>query len=370
MMLAIPALATDLPPVALRAGVGQAIASALQTNEGVPADLLPIAFSDVAMEDVADAEIGEGDIASLDAWVAQALAQALDAESPADVLPAMQAGTPMPSHLAQALEARGEVPVQALPLVGQVDARHNVAQPVPQGFGMQLQAEPVEMSKAQALSPLGSTPATPVRDTGATAPTQAAMSVPSVTSAAGETQPMPSTGVAVPEGFSRLGALMAEPAADTAQAPARNAEPTQAQQKLLDALGERLSVQTQQGMRHAVIRLDPYMSGSVRIELRQEANGLAVHLSATNADVVRQLQAIGESLRQDLGARNGGDVTVQVSAARSGHTEQDASGQHRERQARDDAQEHVPGRGLTSAGGDGAFELTSREAARMQKEPT
>ena len=167
-----------------------------------------------------------------------------------------------------------------------------------------------------------------------------------------------------PEGLARLSGSQNDlPGAPAASAPRA---PTEPQQKLIDALGDRLSVQTAQGMRQAVIRLDPHLNGSVRIELRQDANGIAVHLSATNADVVRQLQAIGESLRQDLSARNGGDVTVQVSASRQGQADADTSG-GRERHARDDAEEG-PGRGLAAAGGDGAFEFVSRDAARTEKE--
>ncbi|HHL4082073.1 flagellar hook-length control protein FliK [Burkholderia sola] len=145
--------------------------------------------------------------------------------------------------------------------------------------------------------------------------------------------------------------------------------PTARQQKLIDALGERLSVQMAQGMRQAVIRLEPGSNGSIRIDLRQNVNGMAVHLSATHPEVVLQLQAIGESLRQDLGARHGGDVTVQVSAGRQSHGEAGGSG-GREHPPRDEPPTRGPGGGLASAGGDSIFELAPRELAYVKRATT
>ncbi|WP_193727246.1 flagellar hook-length control protein FliK [Burkholderia sp. BE17] len=172
--------------------------------------------------------------------------------------------------------------------------------------------------------------------------------------------------VVTPDGMARVGAT---PAGLAAEAATASLVPTESQQKLIDALGDRLSMQAAQGMRQAVIRLDPHLNGSVRIDVRQNANGIAVHLSATHADVVYQLQAIGESLRQDLGARHGGDVTVQVSASRQGHADAGASG-GRERHTRGDAPDQSPGRGLTAAGGDASFELVSGEQRYMKRRTT
>lgn len=157
---------------------------------------------------------------------------------------------------------------------------------------------------------------------------------------------------------------------EAAKVPATaTSAPTARQQKLIDALGERLSVQMAQGMRQAVIRLDPGSNGSIRIELRQNVNGMAVHLSATHPEVVLQLQAIGESLRQDLGARHGGDVTVQVSAGRQSHGEAGGSG-GREHHPRDEPPTRGPGGGLASAGGDSSFELTACELADVKRVTT
>ncbi|WP_175920662.1 flagellar hook-length control protein FliK [Burkholderia latens] len=174
------------------------------------------------------------------------------------------------------------------------------------------------------------------------------------------------------------GATQAELLTDAARAPetaqavipaTATGVPTARQQKLIDALGERLCVQMAQGMRQAVIRLEPGSNGSIRIELRQNANGMAVHLSATHPEVVFQLQAIGESLRQDLCARHGGDVTVQVSAGRQGHGDASGSG-GREHHPRDDAPTRGPGGGLASAGGDSSFELAACELAYVKSATT
>lgn len=120
------------------------------------------------------------------------------------------------------------------------------------------------------------------------------------------------------------------------------------EQKLLQVLGERISMQAQQGAQRAVIRLDPHLAGSVMIELRHEAGSVQVHLSATNSDVVRQLQTISEGLRQELGNRQFNDVTVQVSSARSGQHEGNGQGRDAREQAREQRADE-PGQGLAAA---------------------
>lgn len=330
-------------------------------------------------------DIEAAPIADLDAWVALTLAQALEAETPAEIMPALQDGAMVAPWLKQALDMReadagaaddaAGMPTQSGAGLLPAQTRH-AGQPAVQTAQMHMFGRSaVEMAAVppadapDAMAPvladrafnrqLGTLSAATALNEGTTTVSAQALNA----RAAGES-PLPSGMPAMTlDSMGRPGAAQADlPNATASRAPV---EPQQ--QKLIDALGERLSVQSAQGMRQAVIRLDPHLNGSVRIELRQDANGIAVHLSATNADVVRQLQAIGESLRQDLSARNGGDVTVQVSASRQGHADADGSGD-RERQARDDAQEQGPGRGLAAAGGDSAFELVSRDAAHMQKE--
>lgn len=83
---------------------------------------------------------------------------------------------------------------------------------------------------------------------------------------------------------------------------------------LLEALGERIQIALGKRSEQALIRLDPPMMGSVEIAIRHQGGVLQVHLSASNDDVLRQLQSIGDSLRQDLGQRQYSEVTVHVGA--------------------------------------------------------
>lgn len=106
------------------------------------------------------------------------------------------------------------------------------------------------------------------------------------------------------------------------------ATPAQWRQPLAEALGDRLQLTLQRGSEQAVIRLDPPQLGRIEIAIRHEAGSIQVHLSATHGEVVRQLNAIGDSLRQDLGQRAQGDVSVVVSDSAMGR---DAEGRSRGR---------------------------------------
>lgn len=387
MMMGLLAMGDAAPGAALLGnGVLPGQAAQLPAEAGVPQPALLGDFEHLLADDIAlaaPADTATDAMAELDAWVAQALAQALETEAPVELMPALQDGVMTAPWLMQALDQReagaavaalAATDEDALALSMQPQGRAAM-QPALQPGGLArgvvdlaaLQQTNVAEGVAPALADRlfnhrqGAANAAAVQDVAADASTQV-LNV----RTAGE-RALPTTlSVMTLDGMGRTGAVQADLPAAAAAEPKAPTAPTESQQKLVDALGERLSVQTAQGMRQAVIRLDPHLNGSVRIELRQDANGIAVHLSATNADVVRQLQAIGESLRQDLGARNGGEVTVQVSASRQGQADADGSG--RERQARDDAEEQGPGRGLWAEGGDQVFEMASRDAARMQRE--
>lgn len=84
-------------------------------------------------------------------------------------------------------------------------------------------------------------------------------------------------------------------------------------QDLVALLGERLQVQIARRSEHAVVRLDPPSMGTIEIVIRHEDGQLHVHLRASNGEVARQLQVIGETLRQDLAQRQHETVSVQVS---------------------------------------------------------
>ncbi|NDV12793.1 flagellar hook-length control protein FliK [Crenobacter sp. HX-7-9] len=115
------------------------------------------------------------------------------------------------------------------------------------------------------------------------------------------------------------------------------------QDPLRAALGERLTVQSAHGIDRALIRLDPPNLGGVEIALRHEAGVLSVQLTASNAEVARQLSVLSDLLRQDLGNRQYAQVTVEVREGAAG------SGQQRQGQGQGQGQEgnpRSPGRAL------------------------
>ncbi|WP_052370331.1 flagellar hook-length control protein FliK [Chromobacterium haemolyticum] len=121
--------------------------------------------------------------------------------------------------------------------------------------------------------------------------------------------------------------------------------------KLSAALGERLQVQSSHGMDRALIRLDPPSLGSLEISIRHEAGALQVQLTASHGEVVRQLQAIGDALRQDLSNRQYTQVAVDV---REGAPGQGGHGQQRQERQGQQQPQRAPGRALAEAGqGDG-----------------
>ncbi len=134
------------------------------------------------------------------------------------------------------------------------------------------------------------------------------------------------------------------PAADAAPDPAIKlpaGSPEQWRRPLLEALGDRIRVEIAKRGEHAVIRLDPPMMGHIEIVIRHEAGALQIQLGASNGEVLRQLQNISDSLRQDLAQRQYTDISVQVFAGSS-----DADGRRRS-----DAPpaEEVPGQALAEA---------------------
>lgn len=128
-------------------------------------------------------------------------------------------------------------------------------------------------------------------------------------------------------------------------------------QPLVQALGERLRLQLGQGVEQATIRLDPPELGSIEIVVRREAGAVHVQLSASHPDVQRQLQQLGEPLRQELAQRQGAEASVEV--ARHGA---DADGRGSREQAQREAE---VGRALAEAGDEDAapFNFPTRHTA-------
>lgn len=140
----------------------------------------------------------------------------------------------------------------------------------------------------------------------------------------------------------------AAPAAPAGDSVKLAGTPEQWQQPLREALGERLQLQLQRNDEHAVIRLDPPNMGRVEISIRHLGGALQVNLSANNSEVLRQLNSIGDSVRQDLSQRQFSDVAVTVSAAPRGMLA-GGDGRGREQQDQQGQQEaaRTPGRALS-----------------------
>ncbi len=121
-------------------------------------------------------------------------------------------------------------------------------------------------------------------------------------------------------------------------------------------LAQRLAVQSSHGIDRALIRLDPPSFGSLEIALRHEGGHLTVQLTASNGDMARQLQGIGELLRQELGNRQFQSVQLEVR-----HGAGDSHGGQQQGR-REPEQQASPGRALQLAAEDDGFGLAGYQA--------
>jgi len=160
--------------------------------------------------------------------------------------------------------------------------------------------------------------------------------------------------------------LAAQPAADTVKLAG---PPTAWRQSLQEALGERLHLQVGNNVEQAVIRLEPPQLGRIDIAIRHSAGSLEVSISATNGEVLRQLQTVSDNLRNDLSQRQFSEVAVTIAPApKSGATPfgdpQQQQQQGRGRQQDRDQDDYEPGRALAEAGNPAsAFSLGGRDRA-------
>ena len=152
----------------------------------------------------------------------------------------------------------------------------------------------------------------------------------------------------------------------TADSVTLSGPPAAWRQTLQEALGDRLQLQLGKNAEQAVIRLEPPMLGRVEIAIRHSAGALEVHISATHGEVLRQLQTVGENLRNDLAGRQFTDVAVNIAqaprGAGAGNMNQfagDGSGRGRHQDGRQ--QEQDPGNALAEANtGASPFSLNGR----------
>jgi len=265
-------------------------------------------------------------------------------DTPADEAPAMPAMAPVPTQLVMAMplpptDAAPAEPVEAdgasagepldVPGVTMDSPRRAPTPAIPLPLPVEPTARPV---RADTVAPL--------EEPAAAAPVRATTAAPAEPGKATEfhvDDTRAPVAVAAPRtqaGDDTLPAVKLSPTT-----------PTQWRQPLAEALGDRLQLNLQRGSDQAVIRLDPPQLGRIEIAIRHEAGSLQVHLSATHGEVVRQLNTIGDSLRQDLGQRQYGDVSVVVSDA--GTMGRDADGRSRGRQTQPENTD--PNRALAEA---------------------
>lgn len=149
--------------------------------------------------------------------------------------------------------------------------------------------------------------------------------------------------------------------------------PTAWRQTLQEALGDRLQLQLGRGAEQATIRLEPPMLGRIDISVRHSGGNLEVSIAASNSEVLRQLNTVSDSLRNDLAGRQYSNVSVNVSETPraqstaqagnqpSGQPGADAGGRGRQQEQQEQRQ-RTPGLALNDAGDAGSlFSMNNRD---------
>jgi flagellar hook-length control protein FliK len=158
-------------------------------------------------------------------------------------------------------------------------------------------------------------------------------------------------------GAAIAGALASQPAAaapagspDRADTVKLAGPPTAWRQSLQEALGDRMNLQVGKGIEQAVIRLEPPQMGRIDIAIRHSAGTLEVNISATNGEVLRQLQNVSDNLRSDLSQRQFTEVAVTVTPAPKNNAAPFGDPQQgRGRQQDREQEDKQPGRALAEA---------------------
>ncbi|GAA0758911.1 flagellar hook-length control protein FliK [Ideonella azotifigens] len=224
----------------------------------------------------------------------------------------------------------------------------NTPRPAPAAAGLAAVGKPVTANAAatQAATPgIAPTPvaATPVQAPSAKADVASPALQASVVDAADAddaSAALPSVGSATAAAPSRqeMSTSLALPAGPDADL----------RQPLRQALGPRLAWQADQRSEQAQLRLSPPQLGHIDIQIRHEGGSLQVQLSASHAEVARQLAQVSDGLRQDLSQRHAGEVRVQVGQGAANGSDFGQSGrQQPQRTTSDEAQ--APGRALAEA---------------------
>ena len=226
-----------------------------------------------------------------------------------------------------------------------------MAVPLPAAAGTTPAAAPPRPTAATAVAVQAATGAAPALPASIPAPAAAPAAVAPVPVSSAKAAPADTATTALPLERPTMAAGLVPAAAgapqDSVEPRSGEAAPQGRAPSLLQQLGDRIAVQLERGSERVVIRLDPPHRGQIEIHIRQDASGATqVQLSASHGDVVRQLQAIGDGLRQELAQRHGGDVSVQVA-------QQQARGDAEGRQRQERQAQQQPGRALDEQSEDG-----------------
>jgi len=337
-------LGLQLDGAAQASAAAGAAAALPDTNDGAA----PVATGTPAAADGKSTDDTKA-AATPDGTLLAAMAMPLMPLSPQQVSQAVQAAQGGP-HGGTDDAATTDAPAQPLAVPGQ-DGRR-AAPTLPQAALSQItQAQPTQPAQPEATAASvrlavqgNATGGADAQDAG-TDHTGA----PAGTNAAAAT-PLPGAPAAAP----------AQPAADTVKLAG---PPTAWRQSLQETLGDRLNVHVANNVQQATISIEPPQLGRIDIAIRHSAGTLEVNISATNGDVLRQLQTVSDNLRNDLSQRQYTEVAVTVSpaprnnAAPFGDPQQQGRGRQ---QGRD--QDNEPGRGLAEAGNPASVFSLGRES--------
>jgi flagellar hook-length control protein FliK len=265
--------------------------------------------------------------------------------SPQQITQAVQAAQGS-AHTATDDTAKADTPAPALAVSGQDGRRAPTA--LPQALLAQMQAPTPAAAQAApadthaavaACVQAGATNGNAAGGQDAKADGAAAQGAPAVSAGANV------AAAAVP------GAVAVQPAQPAADTVKLAGPPTAWRQSLQETLGDRLHVQVANNVQQATISIEPPQLGRIDIAIRHSAGTLEVNISASNGDVLRQLQTVSDNLRNDLSQRQYTEVAVTVTptpknnATPFGDPQQQGRGRQ---QGRD--QDNEPGRGLAEAG--------------------
>ena len=113
---------------------------------------------------------------------------------------------------------------------------------------------------------------------------------------------------------------------------------------LIEALG--MPWQLARNDERAVIRLEPPNMGSVEISVRHSGGTLQVNIAASHSEVLRQLNSIGDAVRQDLSQKQFNEVAVTVSASNARSLAEGGQQQRQQDAQQQREQQRQPGRAL------------------------